>query len=121
MAKRIYYNNKMNPSYLFLLQKRSRKRLSRPEPEYGQEHETYEKIRERVLQERAVTNAIDALQERWRMIMYIYYDLLDLNEDRRSRKLKKLCVQRQFEFILVVAAFVLICLPISIIFINQIK
>lgn len=96
------------------VRRRSSKRLSRPEPEYGHDTETYEKIRERVLQERAVTNAIDALQERWRMIMYMYDDLVDLNEERRSRKLKKLCIQRQFELILIVAAFVLICLPISI-------
>ncbi|WAR19230.1 hypothetical protein MAR_001068 [Mya arenaria] len=54
------------------IRRRSSKRFERPEPTYGQDTESYESIRQRVFQERAVTNAIDALQERWRMLMFIY-------------------------------------------------
>ena len=43
---------------------------------YGNDTEAYEAIRMRVLQERAVVNAIEALQERWRIIMYMYHDFV---------------------------------------------
>ena len=98
-------------------QRRSSKRSSRSEPEFGQDTETYEKIRERVLQERAVTNAIDALQERWRMIMFMYDDFVELDKTRAECKLKKLCIQQQYELIIIILAFVLVCLLISLIFI----
>ncbi|XP_053376527.1 uncharacterized protein LOC128547556 [Mercenaria mercenaria] len=97
------------------IRRRSSKRLSKPEPEFGHDTKTYEKIQERVLQERAVTNAIDALQERWRMIMFMYDDCVELNEQRRELKLRKLCVQRQFELILIISIFMLICIPISVV------
>lgn len=106
----------MVKSFNFCFQRRSSKRV-KPEPEFGHDTETYEKIRERVLEERAVTNAIDALQERWRMIMYMYDDCVEMNETRRDMKLRKLCIQRQFELIMIVSAFVLICLPISVLFV----
>ncbi|XP_060559940.1 uncharacterized protein LOC132719982 [Ruditapes philippinarum] len=100
-----------------VVRRRTSKRKSKPEPEFGHDTEAYEKIRERVLQERAVTNAIDALQERWRMIMLMYGDCVDLNNKRMERKLRKLCVRRQFEMIVIAAIFFLICLPIIIVFI----
>ncbi|XP_060571786.1 uncharacterized protein LOC132729966 [Ruditapes philippinarum] len=99
------------------IRRRSSKRSSRPEPECGHDTETYEKIRERVLQERAVTNAIDALQERWRMIMFMYEDCVDLNKQRAECKLKKLCIKRQFELIMIILSFILVSLQISVIFI----
>ncbi|XP_045187574.2 uncharacterized protein LOC123545305 [Mercenaria mercenaria] len=99
------------------IRRRCNKRLNRPEPEFGHDAETYKKIEERVLQERAVTNAIDTLQERWRMIMFMFNDCVKLNERKGERKLKKLSVQRQFELVLLVCVFVLICLPISAVFV----
>ncbi|KAL4238657.1 hypothetical protein ACF0H5_003364 [Mactra antiquata] len=99
------------------IRRRSSKRVNRPEPEFGHDTETYEKIRERVLQERAVTNAIEALQERYRMLTFMYDDCIELNEDRKSRRLRKLCVQRQFELIVLISLFITICLPVSIILI----
>ena len=98
-------------------QRRSSKRSSRSEPDFGNDIKTYEKIRERVLQERAVTNAIDALQERWRMIMFMYDDCVELNKKRAECKLKKLCIQRQYELIMIILTFVSVCLLISLIFI----
>ncbi|XP_060574663.1 uncharacterized protein LOC132732287 [Ruditapes philippinarum] len=80
-----------------------RKRISkrRPEPEYGRDTETYEKIRERVLQERAVTNAIDALHERWRIVLNSYVKCVAMNDKRKDLKLRKLSVKRQFELIVI--------------------
>ncbi|XP_053376559.1 uncharacterized protein LOC128547576 [Mercenaria mercenaria] len=97
------------------VRRRTSKRLGRPEPEFGHDTVTYEKIQERVLQERAVTNAIDALQERWRMLMFMYDDCVALNEKRKERKLRKLCVRRQFELLTIVIVFLLICLPIILV------
>ncbi|XP_060571789.1 uncharacterized protein LOC132729970 [Ruditapes philippinarum] len=96
------------------VRKRTSKRSNRQEPGYGHDTETYEKIRERVLQERAVTNAIDALQERWRMLTFMYEDCVKMNQTRKERKLKKLCVKRQFELIMVVSTFALFCLFLSV-------
>ena len=80
---------------------------------YGNDNEAYEAIRIRVLKERAVINAIEALQERWRMIMYMYHDCEDLNEGRKDRKIRKLNVKRQEELIIIVLAFIVLCVPIS--------
>ncbi|XP_045187586.1 uncharacterized protein LOC123545317 [Mercenaria mercenaria] len=100
------------------VRRRTNKRLGRPEPEFGHDTVTYEKIRERILQERAVTNAIDALQERWGMITFMHNDCVELNEKRKTRKLRKHCIQRQFELISVGFVFVLICLLISLIIVS---
>ncbi|XP_053376538.1 uncharacterized protein LOC123526574 isoform X2 [Mercenaria mercenaria] len=93
-------------------QRRTIKRSGRLELNFGHDSEAYEKIRERVLKEHAVTNAIDALKERWRMITFKYNDCVERNEQRIERKLRTLCIQRQFDLIIVVFLFVLICLPI---------
>ncbi|XP_045161744.2 uncharacterized protein LOC123526574 isoform X1 [Mercenaria mercenaria] len=94
------------------VRRRTIKRSGRLELNFGHDSEAYEKIRERVLKEHAVTNAIDALKERWRMITFKYNDCVERNEQRIERKLRTLCIQRQFDLIIVVFLFVLICLPI---------
>ena len=62
-------------------------------------------------------NAIEALQERWRMIMFMYSDCQDLNDGRLERQRTKLDIKRQEELIIVIIMFLLICLPIAIAFV----
>lgn len=102
------------------IRKTVRRRLSkRTEPEYGNNVEEYDKIRQRVLQERAVVNAIDALQERWHQIMFLYEDCVELNEGRQRQRLQKLCIQRQSDMIFVILGFLFICLTYSILLIYM--
>jgi len=98
-----------------MFQRRSSKRLERQDVTYGQDTEAYEAIRQRVLQERAVVNAIDALQERWRMLTFMFTDCEELNQTRKDRQLKKLCTKRQFELISIIVLFTLFCLPMFLI------
>jgi len=68
-----------------------------------------------VLRERAVTNAIEALQERWRMLQYMYDDCMDLDSNRKDRKLKELNTKRQAEFVIIIAIFLVMSVPIFVI------
>ncbi|KAH3847984.1 hypothetical protein DPMN_090320 [Dreissena polymorpha] len=95
--------------------RRPSKRLVIPEKNYGHDSATYEAIRQRVLQERAVTNAIEALHERWNMLMFRYEDCTTLNEERKKRRLMKLNVKRQMELITIVTLFLVACLPIVVV------
>ena len=70
-----------------------------------------------MLQEKAVVNAVEALQERWQMIMFMYGDCKDLNEGRLDRQQTKLRIKRQEELIIVIVLFLLMCLPIAIVFV----
>lgn len=98
--------------------KRRPSRKERPEEKnYGNDTATYEAIRVRVLQEKAVVNAIEALQERWRMIMFMYNDCQDLNKDRLERRQMKLDIKRQEELILIILMFLFLCVPIAILFV----
>jgi len=67
-----------------------------------------------VLEERAVTNAIEALQERWRMLRYMFDDCVDLNEGRKGRKVKRLSIKRQFELIIIITIFLVMSVPIFV-------
>lgn len=98
-----------------LFQRRPSKRQERGEPAFGHDNEAYGAIRERVLRERAVTNAIDALQERWRMLQYMYDDCVELNKGRKERKLKKLCIKRQVELIGIISIFLTLLVPVFVI------
>ena len=99
-----------------LLQRRPSRKERPEEKNYGNDTATYEAIRVRVLQEKAVVNAIEALQERWRMIMFMYNDCQDLNSGRLERRQMKLNVKRQEELILIILMFLLMCVPIAISF-----
>ena len=109
------FNQLIHIAYFFFQRRPSRK--ERPEEKnYGNDTATYEAIRVRVLQEKAVVNAIEALQERWRMIMFMYNDCQDLNKDRLLRRQNKLDIKRQEELILIILMFLLFCVPIAISF-----
>lgn len=107
----------MSALFFFLSQRRPSKRQERAESKFGHDTETYEAIRERVLKERAVTNAIEALQERWRMLQYMFDDCVELNEGRKERKLKKLSTKRQVELIIIITLFLIACFPVLVIFV----
>ena len=103
--------------FILLCQRRASRKEKPEEKTYGNDTATYEAIRVRVLQEKAVVNAIEALQERWRMIMFMYHDCQDLNEGRIERTQTKLTIKRQEELILIIIMFLLLCLPIAISFV----
>ncbi|XP_076442357.1 uncharacterized protein LOC143281194 [Babylonia areolata] len=60
---------------------------------YGHDTEEYRKLEQRVLSERVTVNALEVLQERWRMISFMYEDCLDMvrqwDEQRLMRQQKK--------------------------------
>ncbi|KAH3847985.1 uncharacterized protein LOC127873787 [Dreissena polymorpha] len=93
------------------IRRRPSKRFDRTDLKYGHDEDTYEAIRQRVFQERAVTNAIEALQERWNMLMFMYEDCMALNDEWKQRKLTKLSVKRQMELITIVTLFLVACIP----------
>lgn len=70
-----------------------------------------------MLRERAVVNAIEALQERWRMLQFMYEDCVELNEKRKEIILKKLSTKRQLELILIASIFLTFCIPVFVIFV----
>ena len=108
----------LNHAHDTLFQRRPSRKERPEEKNYGNDTATYEAIRVRVLQEKAVVNAIEALQERWRMIMFMYNDCQDLNKNRLDRRQIKLDIKRQEELILIILMFLgFLCVPIAILFI----
>lgn len=69
-----------------VIRKRSiKRRISRdeghgkaPDRKYGHDTEEYKKLEERIMSDRAATNAVELLQERWRMITFMYEDCLEM-------------------------------------------
>nr|KAG5687803.1 hypothetical protein BaRGS_005433 [Batillaria attramentaria] len=62
-----------------IIRKRSvKRRISRDDShkdrKYGHDKDEYAKIVEKVLADRAISSAVEVLQERWRMIMYMHDD-----------------------------------------------
>ncbi|KAL8586289.1 hypothetical protein ACOMHN_058669 [Nucella lapillus] len=85
-----------------IIRKRSiKRRVSRDEShgkaiadrKYGHDSEEYQKLEERVMAVRATANAVELLQERWRMITFMYEDCLEmvkqLDEHRLMKEQKK--------------------------------
>jgi hypothetical protein len=44
---------------------------------------------ERLMQERAAANAVELLQERWRMIMFMYDDCMDMVKQWEDHRLQR--------------------------------
>ncbi|XP_025103936.1 uncharacterized protein LOC112570002 [Pomacea canaliculata] len=101
-----------------VVRKRSvKKRLTRDDDQsqrtYGQAKEDYHQLALRVLGERTVVNNIEVLQERWRMIMFMYDDCLQLIQqcdDRRGRLSRQ---RRRKRLLLLVVVSLVLSLVVS--------
>ncbi|KAL3872689.1 hypothetical protein ACJMK2_035899 [Sinanodonta woodiana] len=82
---------------------------------YGNNLEDYKKIEERVLSEKAVVNAIEALQERWRMLIYMYDDCMDLVKEKKERDMYNKKIRRQEEIVIIMFFAAVVCFPISLV------
>ncbi|KAK3587785.1 hypothetical protein CHS0354_042749 [Potamilus streckersoni] len=95
----------------------SRKGERPEERNYGNNVDEYKKIEERVLSEKAVVNAIEALQERWRMLIYMYEDCMDLVKEKKERELYNKKIRRQEEIVIIVFYAAIVCFPIFLVII----
>ncbi|KAK6183000.1 hypothetical protein SNE40_010558 [Patella caerulea] len=71
----------------------NRRKISRDETitevRYGRFPDEYDKIYERVTSEKHFRNALEVLEERWRMIMFMYEDCQELVKEWEGRQLKR--------------------------------
>ncbi|KAK7103899.1 uncharacterized protein [Littorina saxatilis] len=79
-----------------IIRKRSvKRRISRDDlhaakdRKYGNDKEDYIKLYERVMADRAASSAVEVLQERWRMIMFMYEDCMELVKQWDEERLMK--------------------------------
>lgn len=77
-----------------VIRKRSvKRRISRDDGhkdrKYGHDKDEYAKIAEWVLADRGISSSVEVLQERWRMIMYMYDDCVELVKQWEDHRLEK--------------------------------
>ncbi|XP_071079888.1 uncharacterized protein [Haliotis cracherodii] len=79
---------------------------------YGRNREEYDKIVERVMSDKAVQAAVESLQERWKMIMIMYEDCMQMVEDWDDRQLKKAQAIDVFQLLIAVMISVSVLIPV---------
>ncbi|XP_046364307.1 uncharacterized protein LOC124140667 [Haliotis rufescens] len=79
---------------------------------YGRNREEYDKIVERVMSDKAVQAAVESLQERWKMIMIMHEDCMQMVEDWDDRQLKKAQAIDVFQLLIAVMIAVSVLIPV---------
>lgn len=63
---------------------------------FGKQTKEYTKLRKEILASPAVTNALDSLRERWKMLLFMYEDCLDMIQERKDKnKQRRKCRERR--------------------------
>ncbi|XP_071160593.1 uncharacterized protein [Mytilus edulis] len=81
---------------------------------YGNKAEEYDKICEKVMADTGVQKTLEALQEKWRMIMYMHDDCMDLRTQKTEQGVIGRRARIKRELIALVITYVIITLPILI-------
>ncbi|XP_041354513.1 uncharacterized protein LOC121372286 [Gigantopelta aegis] len=95
-----------------------RRRISRDDGKpknYGQNKEEYEKIVERVLCQKSVANALDALRERWKMLMFMYEDCMEMVKSVEDKRQKMKTKEKRIEICILVTGIISIVIPMVLI------
>lgn len=86
--------------YFFLiLQRRVSLKEDRRQDKYGNLTGTYARIKNTMLLDRGVQNNLESLQERWRMIMFMYEDCVDMIKTREQTRLSRRQLKQRREFL----------------------
>lgn len=101
----------MSDLFLLPFQRRISKDDTGDDKPYGSKNDDYDKICEKVMADNGVQKALEAMKEKWRMIMFMYDDCMDLRKAKfehdtlaKRNKLKK-------EFIALLITYLLITVP----------
>lgn len=101
----------MSDLFFLPFQRRISKDDTGDDKPYGSKNDDYDKICEKVMADNAVQKALEAMQEKWRMIMFMYDDCMDLRNAKfehdtlaKRNKLKK-------DFIALLITYLLITVP----------
>ncbi|OWF50387.1 uncharacterized protein LOC110450488 [Mizuhopecten yessoensis] len=63
---------------------------------YGNQTKEYSRLRKEIVSSPAVTKALEGLRERWKMLMFMHEDCLDMIQDRKDRhKQRRKCRERR--------------------------
>ncbi|XP_062602317.1 uncharacterized protein LOC134264032 [Saccostrea cucullata] len=86
----------------------------RRQEKYGTLTGEYARIKNTMLLDRGVQNTLESLQERWRMIMFMYDDCVEMIQSRRQKPLcRRQLIQRR-ELIACVIIYSALFLPVLI-------
>lgn len=86
----------MHNNFVYVFQRR----LSGTEKDangfFGLRNTEYNKLTNKIMQETPVTNALEGLNERWKMLMFMHEDTMDMVKSRKERGLMiKRCRHRR--------------------------
>ncbi|XP_033733802.1 uncharacterized protein LOC117322944 [Pecten maximus] len=63
---------------------------------YGKQTKEYSRLRKEIMASPGVKNALESLHERWKMLMFMYEDCLDMIQERKDRhKQTQRCRERR--------------------------
>ncbi|XP_061173066.1 uncharacterized protein LOC133182298 [Saccostrea echinata] len=86
----------------------------RRQEKYGNLTGEYTRIKNTMLLDRGVQNTLESLQERWRMIMFMYDDCVEMFKTRRQKQFcRRQLIQRR-ELIACVIIYSALVLPVLI-------
>lgn len=124
--KHIFYNLKKRASFLFFVlffyffvicssfpfQRRVSLKEDRRQDKYGNLTGTYARIKNTMLLDRGVQNNLESLQERWRMIMFMYDDCVEMVKTRQQNRLCRRQLNQKCELIALAIVYSTLVIPV---------
>jgi len=87
---------------------------------FGRKTEDYEKICKTIMEDPVVTNSLEALKERWKMIMFMYDDTVDLINSRKNNIILRKKLENRRELFAASIIYTSTALPFFVIFLTAV-
>lgn len=96
----------------FPFQRRVSLKEDRRQDKYGNLTGTYARIKNTMLLDRGVQNNLESLQERWRMIMFMYDDCVEMVKTRQQNRLCRRQLNQKCELIALAIVYSTLVIPV---------
>lgn len=107
-----YFTPKKGWYYSFPFQRRVSLKEDRRQDNYGNLTGTYARIKNTMLLDRGVQNNLESLQERWRMIMFMYDDCVEMVKTRQQNRLCRRQLKQKCELIAMAIVYSTLAIPV---------
>lgn len=84
----------------------------RRQDKYGNLTGSYARIKNTMLLDRGVQNNLESLQERWRMIMFMYDDCVEMVKTRQQNRLYRRQLKQKCELIALAIVYSTLAIPV---------